>query len=226
MKKYVIIVAGGKGERMNAGIPKQFLLLKGKPILMHTIEAFLNYDQAIKIVLVLPESQLDYWNQLCDSFLFKTPVTLAKGGASRFESVKNGLSQIPNEGLVAIHDGVRPLVSLQTIKTCFENANIHASAIPVVDMIDSIRQIEGDKNFSVNRDMYKLIQTPQVFDLAKLKSAYEKASKSTTQTFTDDASVFEFASHEIFLVQGNRENIKITSPMDLLIAETILNNNQ
>ena len=221
MKKYAIIVAGGKGQRMNADLPKQFILLSGKPLLMYTIEAFYKYDKKIKIVLVLPSSQIDYWKNLCVKYYFTYPIEIVEGGHSRFHSVKNGLSSLKENGLVAIHDGVRPFVSIETITRCFSAANEFGNAIPVIDIVDSIRHIEGDRNEAVDRNQYKLVQTPQVFEIEKLKTAYAHALTVETSQFTDDASVFSFAGYKIHLVEGNRENIKITTPFDLLLAESM-----
>lgn len=222
MKKYAIIVAGGKGQRMNADLPKQFILLSGKPVLMHTIEAFYKYDENIKIVLVLPTSQIDYWKSLCIKYNFTYPIEIEEGGESRFHSVKNGLNSLKDNGFVAIHDGVRPFVSAETIKRCFSAANEFGNAIPVIDIVDSIRHIDGDRNEAVDRNQYKLVQTPQVFEIEKLKTAYAHALTLETSQFTDDASVFSFAGYKIHLVEGNRENIKITTPFDLLLAESML----
>ncbi|NDV47530.1 2-C-methyl-D-erythritol 4-phosphate cytidylyltransferase [Paludibacter sp. 221] len=219
MKKTVIIVAGGKGERMNASIPKQFIELKGKPVLMHTIEAFYSYDNAISIIVVLPLLQIEYWEDLCKKHSFGIKHLVAKGGATRFHSVKNGLSMADASSLVAVHDGVRPLVSHETISRCFTEAERCGAVIPVVDMVDSIRRVEGESNFACDRSQFKLVQTPQVFDGKLLKNAYEQ---EFSDSFTDDASVVESAGAKIHLVQGNRENIKITTAFDLTIAGAFL----
>jgi 2-C-methyl-D-erythritol 4-phosphate cytidylyltransferase len=216
MKKHVIIVAGGSGKRMGTDIPKQFLLLKGKPILMHTIERFSKFDSEINIVVVLPEQQIDYWNSLVKDHRFNIEHKLVKGGEERFYSVKNGLESIyEKDGIVAIHDGVRPCVSNQTIATCFREAEEKGNAIPYADITESIRYVDKSSSYIVDRSKYKTIQTPQVFDLLKIKNAYKTEFK---KEFTDDASVFEEVGYDINLVLGNNENIKITTPFDLELA--------
>lgn len=217
--KIAIIVAGGKGERMKTEVPKQFIEILGKPILMHTIEAFLKFDNTIQIILVLPQVQLDYWQELCKKHSFYTTHKIVVGGETRFQSVKNGLEAIKSTGLVAVHDGVRPLVSEDTIARCYSAAENKGNAIPVVDCVDSIRQITPNGNESVDRTAYKLVQTPQVFEVELLKSAYEQPYSSL---FTDDASVAENLGLKINLVDGNRENIKITTAFDLRLAEILL----
>ena len=216
----VIIVAGGKGERMNANIPKQFLELHGKPILIHTMEAFYRFDNTMQIMLVLPETQIDYWNALCKKHAFAVLHNIVIGGQTRFNSVKNGLKLVQSPSLVAVHDGVRPLVSHTTITRSFNAAEKYDAAIPVIDLIDSIRQVNEDESLSVDRTKYKLVQTPQVFDAELLKKAYEQEFSAL---FTDDASVVEALGTKIHLVEGNRENIKITTEIDLKMAETFLN---
>lgn len=216
----VIIVAGGKGERMNANIPKQFLELHGKPILMHTIEAFNRFDNTMQIILVLPETQIDYWKTLCKKHAFAVLQNIVIGGQTRFNSVQNGLKMVQTPSLVAVHDGVRPLVSSSTIARCFDAAGKYDAAIPVIDLIDSIRQVNEDESLSVDRTKYKLVQTPQVFDAELLKKAYEQ---EFSVLFTDDASVVEALGTKIHLVEGNIENIKITTEIDLKMAETFLN---
>ena len=222
MKKHTIIVAGGKGLRMNTNLPKQFIAVKGEPILMHTIDAFFRYDNQIQIVVVLPESDISFWKELCTTHSFSIHHEIAIGGETRFDSVQNGLKKINDEGLVAIHDGVRPFVSNETIQRCFQTAAEIGNAIPAVELVDSIRKVENEWNVAVNRTEYKLIQTPQVFDVKKIKDAYKTASAESKSMFTDDASVFEFAGNTINLVEGNRENIKITTAFDLIVAEAIL----
>jgi len=219
---HTIIVAGGKGLRMNTNLPKQFIAIKGNPILMHTIEAFFRYDNQMQIVVVLPESDIVFWKELCAIHSFSIHHEIAVGGETRFDSVQNGLKKINDEGLVAIHDGVRPFVSRETIQRCFQTAAETGNAIPAVELVDSIRKVENERNVAVNRTEYKLIQTPQVFDVKKIKDAYEIASAENKSAFTDDASVFEFAGNSIDLVEGNRENIKITTAFDLIVAEAIL----
>ena len=214
--KIAIIVAGGKGERMHADIPKQFIEIQGKPILMHTLESFHRYDAAIQLIVVLPSVQIEFWNELCQKHAFSLPHLIVAGGQTRFHSVKNGLDTVNVPALVAVHDGVRPLVSVETIARCFDEAEKNEAAIPVIDLVDSIRQVTADGNQSVDRNAYKLVQTPQVFDSVVLKKAYEQ---DFSPLFTDDASVVEAIGIKIHLVEGNRENIKITTAFDLRIAE-------
>lgn len=217
--KIAIIVAGGKGERMGTDIPKQFIVIHGKPILMHTIDAFLSYDTSLQIIIVLPQIQMDYWNELCKSYGFDIAHHIVAGGETRFQSVINGLKAVKGAGLVAVHDGVRPLVSAATIARCYTEAEKSGNAIPVVDLVDSIRQITRNGSVSVDRTVYKLVQTPQVFEFELLNKAYEQPYSNL---FTDDASVVENLGYEINLVEGNRENIKITTAFDLRLTEILL----
>jgi len=217
--KIAIIVAGGKGTRMQADIPKQFIEIHGKPVLMHTLEAFHRYDDSIQLILVLPASQLNAWKKLCLKHAFLLPHQIVSGGETRYNSVLNGLSEIKTPALIAVHDGVRPFASNGTIKRCFDEAEKHGSAIPVIDIVDSIRQITKTGSQSVDRTNYKLVQTPQVFDSEILKKAYEQ---DFSTLFTDDASVVEALGLKITLVEGNRENIKITTAFDLILAETVI----
>lgn len=219
MKKYAIIVAGGSGTRMQTTVPKQFLILKNRPVLMHTIEIFFNYNNEIELIVALPENQLDYWEQLCEKYQFIIPHTIVKGGKTRFHSVKNALAKVSKDALVAIHDGVRPCVSFTTIKKCFETAEKYGAALPVTDVVESLRKIEGDNSVAVNRKNYKLVQTPQVFKSKIIKTAY---NQEYNEKFTDDASVVEYSGTKIALVNGNRENIKITTPTDLEMAENLV----
>lgn len=219
---YSIIVAGGSGCRMGSSIPKQFLSIEGLPILMHTITRFMQFDPKIKVIVVLPESQIDYWEGLCVQHNFSAAknIKVVRGGENRFSSVKNGLAAIEgNDGLVAIHDGVRPFVSIETIKRCFNMASQKGNAIPVIPINDSLRMVDGTTNKAVDRNAFVSIQTPQVFAVKDIKRAY---SVDFDSAFTDDASVFEKMGKNINLVDGNIENIKITHQIDLLIAEAIL----
>ncbi len=215
MNKYIIIVAGGSGSRMQSKIPKQFLLLADKPILMHTINVFKNFDKKCKIVLVLPENNLQYWEKLCAEYHFETAHEIVKGGKTRFHSVLNGLNAIEEDALVAVHDGVRPLVSISTIRECFTTAEEKGNAIPVILLNDSIRKINITESHAVERKNYRLVQTPQCFKTELLKKAY---TQKYSDHFTDDASVVEGLGVKINLVQGNLENIKITTETDLKIA--------
>ena len=219
-KNAVIIVAGGKGTRFKSSIPKQFLEIGGKPVLMHTIEKFKIFDRDIKIILVLPENQIDYWKELCEHKNFSIQHTIVKGGKERFFSVKNGFQSIDNEQLIAVHDGVRPLVSVETIERGFETAEKYGTAVPVVPVTSSIRMIENGKNYHIDRANLRIVQTPQIFNSEILKKSY---TQNYTQFFTDDASVVEKAGYKIHLFDGNVENIKITNRFDLLFAEVLLN---
>ena len=216
---FVIIVAGGKGLRMGADLPKQFLPIGGKPVLMHTLEAFHKADAAMRLILVLPQSQQTYWKSLCEEYAFSIPHQVADGGETRFHSVKNGLALVDEAGLVGVHDGVRPFASIEVIRRCYAEAARYKAVVPVIDVVETIRMVQGDDSQTVDRNLYKLGQTPQVFDVALLKQAYHQ---SYIPGFTDDASVGEAYGGKIHLTEGNRENIKITTPFDLKIAETIL----
>jgi 2-C-methyl-D-erythritol 4-phosphate cytidylyltransferase len=218
MKKHIIIVAGGKGLRMGGDIPKQFLPVCGKPVLMRTLEAFHAYDSSIHIVLVLPVSQQAYWKELCAEYHFALPHDVADGGETRFHSVMNGLAKVEGEGLVGVHDGVRPFVSQEVIARCYEEAAEKKAVIPVIGVVETVRQLVNDESVTVPRDQYKLVQTPQVFDVALLRKAYHQ---EYTDMFTDDASVVEALGEKVHLVEGNRENIKLTTPFDLKLAELL-----
>ena len=218
---YVIIVAGGKGLRMGSDIPKQFLPIGGKPVLMRTIERFREYSADLQIILVLPEAQQDYWHGLCEKYHFDIEYQLANGGQTRFHSVQNGLALVPDdaEGVVGVHDGVRPFPSIEVIKNCYETARTAKAVIPVIPVVETVRHLEKEGSVTVPRDEYKLVQTPQTFDIQLLKAANRQPYNDG---FTDDASVVESHGHEITLVEGNRENIKITTPYDLKIAEVLI----
>lgn len=219
MKKFVVIVAGGSGSRMGTGIPKQFLELCGKPVLMHTIQVFYHFDPGSKIILVLPENQQQFWAALCLKHDFTIPHRVANGGETRFHSVANGLSKIEGEGIIFIHDGVRPLVSNQTLTRCLETAQKSGNAIPVLPVTESLRMKEGNSNVSVDRSLYYSVQTPQTFRSEIILEAFRQ---NYDPAFTDDASVLEKAGYSIEMVEGNRENIKITNPADLIVAEAFL----
>ncbi|MDR0232572.1 MAG: 2-C-methyl-D-erythritol 4-phosphate cytidylyltransferase [Dysgonamonadaceae bacterium] len=221
-QKYIIIVAGGKGTRMGAEIPKQFLILNDKPVLIHTIESFFNYDKTIKIILVLPEEQQNYWNELCAKFDFKINHQIVSGGETRFHSVKNGLDTITEKDvIIGIHDGVRPLVSKDVIGRCFDKAAEKGVAFPVIPVVETLRKKTEKGSITVNRADYCLVQTPQVFNSEIIKKAYQQ---EFSDTFTDDVSVVESLSeYSVYEVEGARENIKITTPVDLIIAESIIN---
>jgi 2-C-methyl-D-erythritol 4-phosphate cytidylyltransferase len=219
MEFYALIVAGGSGKRMGAEVPKQFLELAGRPVLMHTIERFKSFNDAIEIITVLPENQLRHWIELQEKYSFTVPQTLVKGGAHRFFSVRNGLKFVNIPGIVAIHDGVRPFVSIDTIKRCFETAEKLGNAIPSISPADSLRIITEKGSQPVSRYHVKMIQTPQVFNAELIKKAYLQDYSSE---FTDDATVLEKTGEKINLIDGNRENIKITNPEDLLISTALL----
>ncbi len=220
MEKYVIIVAGGTGKRMGGEMPKQFLLVAGKPILMHTVEAFVRTSSDFKFILVLPEEHFSTWRELCNKHNFSVPMQMVAGGKERFFSVKNALEYVPNGALVAVHDGVRPFVSRETILEAFDVAAEKGSAVPVIDEIDSLRKVSDKESIAVNRSEYKRVQTPQVFQSTILKAAYNQGFSSF---FTDDASVVESISEKITLTKGNVENIKLTTPHELLLAEALVN---
>ena len=234
---YVIIVAGGKGLRMGSDIPKQFLPVNGKPVLMRTLERFREYADDLNIILVLPEAQQAYWHQLCEQYQFDVKYQLANGGATRFHSVQNGLAKIPDDaqGVVGVHDGVRPFPAIEVIRNCYETARTAKAVIPVIPVVETVRHLSADgkehsaadgketegntmHSHTVPRDEYRLVQTPQTFDIQLLKAANRQPYNDG---FTDDASVVESYGHAITLVEGNRENIKITTPYDLKIAEVL-----
>lgn len=217
MTDYIIIVAGGKGLRMGSDIPKQFLPIGGKPVLMRTIERFRHFSEALQIILVLPKAQQAYWHELCEQYQFDVPYLLADGGETRFHSVQHGLALIPDDaqGVVGVHDGVRPFPAIDVIRRCYDTARTAKAVIPVTPVVETLRHItEGTKP----RGDYRLVQTPQTFDIQLLKAANRQPF---SEAFTDDASVVESYGHAITMVEGNRENIKITTPFDLAIAETL-----
>lgn len=220
MIRSVVIVAGGKGLRMGSALPKQFLLINGKPLLMYTIEAFHLADKSIRVILVLPRTQQLYWKSLCEQYHFTIEHEVTDGGETRFQSVKNGLALTLPEGIIGVHDGVRPLVSKEVICRCFNEVAKFKAVVPVIDMVESVRQITPiGGNISVDRCDYKLVQTPQVFDASLLHRAY---GQTYSPLFTDDASVVEALGAEIHLTAGNRENIKITTRFDMSVANALL----
>jgi 2-C-methyl-D-erythritol 4-phosphate cytidylyltransferase len=218
---YIIIVAGGKGLRMGSDIPKQFLPIGGKPVLMRTLERFRQYSPTLQIILVLPKAQQDYWQKLCKEYAFDIDYQLADGGETRFHSVQNGLAKIPDnaQGVVGVHDGVRPFPSIDVIRNCYETAREKKAVIPVIPVVETVRHLKGDTSVTVPRNEYRLVQTPQTFDIQLLKEANRQPYN---EGFTDDASVVETFGFNITLVEGNRENIKITTPYDLKIAEVLI----
>jgi len=218
-KEYAVIVAAGTGIRMKSEVPKQFMPIHGLPILMHTIRVFHEYSADLNIVVVLSEKDQNRWIELCQKHNFTIPLTLAKGGKTRFQSVQNGLKHIGEKGMVAIHDGVRPLVDPSIIGASFHLAALHGCAIASVRLKESIRIIDKDNTKTVDRSKYRLIQTPQTFQIPVIKKAYQQ---NESPAFTDDASVAEKAGFKISLFEGSYQNIKITTPDDLLIAELFL----
>ena len=224
---YVIIVAGGKGLRMGSDIPKQFLPVGGKPVLMRTLERFRAYSSTLQIILVLPQSQQDYWKELCQKHNFTVAYQLTDGGETRFHSVQHGLALVPDdaEGVVGVHDGVRPFPGIDVIRNCYETARTKKAAIPVIPVVETLRHIGipsrtgGVGGCTVPRSEYRLVQTPQCFDIQLLKAANRQPYN---EGFTDDASVVEAFGFDVTLVEGNRENIKITTPFDLKIAESLV----
>ena len=224
---YIIIVAGGKGLRMGSDIPKQFLPIGGKPVLMRTIERFREYAKDLQIILVLPEAQQDYWQGLCNEYHFEVEYQLANGGQTRFHSVQNGLVLVPDDaqGVVGVHDGVRPFPSIDVIRRCYDTARTAKAVIPVIPVVETVRHLTEcptlceAASVTVPRDEYRLVQTPQTFDIQLLKAANRQPYNDG---FTDDASVVESYGHTITLVEGNRENIKITTPYDIVVAEAII----
>jgi len=219
LKKTAIIVAGGIGIRMNSNIPKQFLLLSGRPLLMHCLDAFFIADAKTELVVVLPEPFVDEWKKLCNLYRFNIKFSVVTGGETRFHSVKNAIPSIADDGLVAIHDGVRPLVTPELINLCFDSAIQLGNAVPVVPVNDSIRLIDGNESRPEDRKQIRIVQTPQVFQVLPFKKAYEQAYDVA---FTDDATVIERMGEKIHLIVGDPENLKITCPEDLRIAEHLL----
>jgi 2-C-methyl-D-erythritol 4-phosphate cytidylyltransferase len=205
---------------MGSEIPKQFIELCGLPILMHTITIFRKTFQDIEIVLVLPQEHIKPWKDLCLKYNFHIDMEICEGGETRFQSVKNGLHRLKGDGIVGVHDGVRPLVSEETIKRCYSEAAIYGNAIPVTEVVETVRLKEGDKSRTIDRTKLRLVQTPQVF---RLKSIQEAFTQEPKDSFTDDASVLESFGGIIHLTEGNRENIKITHPIDLVIGEFLIN---
>lgn len=223
MERFAILVAGGQGLRMGGDVPKQFLPLDGRPVLMHTIDRFREVFPDMHIIVVLPQGQHDYWHDLCRRHHLEGGFLTAPGGDTRFHSVLNGLNAIPadvSEGLVGVHDGVRPFVSRDTLRRCYEEAVRSGTAVPVVPVVETLRHVSPDgESMTVPRSDYRLVQTPQVFSLSLLRRAYRQPY---APQFTDDASVVEALGERITLVEGNRENIKLTTPADLLLAKGIM----
>lgn len=220
MQEFAIIVAGGSGSRMKSDIPKQFLSVNGLPVLMHTLHAFRNYSASLHIILVLPQSQFSFWEALCVQYHFSVSYQLVAGGETRFNSVKNGLDTIrQSEGLVAVHDGVRPVIAKEIISNSFLKAAEFGAAVVSVPLKDSIRRVDQNGNIALDRSLFHIIQTPQTFRLNWMRKAFAHAYQPV---FTDCASVLECAGYPIHLIEGSYENIKITTPEDLKWAEVYL----
>lgn len=219
-KHTILIVAGGRGTRMGGPQPKQFLELAGRPVLMHTLEAFDRWDASARLIVVLPEDQIDTWKRLCEAHVFGRIHRVVAGGETRFHSVRNGLGAVASDGLIAVHDGVRPLVAPSVIAACFAAAADGGAAVPVVPVVESVREVDADGGSRpVDRTRLRVVQTPQVFRADVLRAAY---CLPYDPRFTDDASVVEASGVAVRLVPGNRENIKLTTPMDLLLAEQLM----
>lgn len=209
-------MAGGTGRRMGGEIPKQYLKLEGKPVIIHTLEQFKRFDPDMDVVLVLAQKHRKFWETMASAHSDMSPIKLATGGVSRFHSVRNGIQEIEDDVVVGIHDAVRPFVSMETLERCYSTAHKTGSAIPVIDMDESVRMIKGDQSsVHMDRSALKRVQTPQVFRAKMIREAY---NHTEDHTFTDDASVFESHFGKVTLVEGNRQNIKITTPTDLLLA--------
>ena len=204
---------------MGNAVPKQFLLLNGKPVLQRSLEAFAAFDPTMTCIVVLPETQISYWKDLCEKYSCNVPHVVVSGGKERFDSVKNGLKAISAEGFVAVHDGVRPLVTMEMLRDGFETAEKFGSAIPYVDSVDSLRMIDGETSKTLDRTKIKRIQTPQIFDVSQLKDVMDVVYRPE---FTDEASVWELAGKKLYFYKGSEQNIKITTPYDLKIAEVLL----
>ena len=219
VKQAVIFVAGGTGTRMGSPLPKQFLTLNNTPILIHTLRNFFSFNRNFEMIVVMHHDYISFWKDLCLQFENVPEHTVVAGGEERFHSVKNGIEAVSSDVQhIAIHDAVRPLVSHETLTRCFNALNEYNAVVPAISINDSIREVHGIINKSVDRSLYKRIQTPQCFESTVLKEAY---SKPFSPLFTDDASVVEANGHSVFLVEGNLENIKITSPIDLIVGESL-----
>jgi len=219
MQRSTIIVAGGTGKRMGSAVPKQFLLLQGKPVLCHTIEAFFRFDPDMQLIVVLTQEQMDAWEALCSKYHFEVEHTVVAGGAERFHSVGEGLKAVKNAGLVAVHDGVRPLVSAELIARCFAAAEEYGAAIPVVPVSSSVRKVEEGGSRAVDRSLLRIVQTPQCFQVELLRKAFELPYDPA---FTDEATLAERLGAAVHLVDGEERNIKVTTPLDLRLAEVSL----
>ena len=218
IKKYAVIVAGGKGTRMGAAVPKQFLLLNGKPLLCYSIEAFTQAIPGIHLILVLPPDQLQSAQTVLRTYLGNVDVTLVLGGETRYHSVQNGLKEVKDDGIVFVHDAARPLLSFDLIQRCLQQAEEKGSAIPVLPATESIRVVDDGNSKSLNRENLRIIQTPQTFNTGIILPAFEQEYQAS---FTDEASVVEAYGEIVHLIEGERDNIKVTTPEDMLIAEVL-----
>jgi 2-C-methyl-D-erythritol 4-phosphate cytidylyltransferase len=218
MQKSVIITAGGIGKRMGSELPKQFLVLGGKPVLVHTLELFFKYDPNIEIILTLPNDWRGYWETVIDKYYCRVPHIVVNGGEERYHSIQNALKQCSGS-FIAVHDGVRPFVSFETLDRCFSALNQYEAVVPVLKLKESIRQTNENSTNAVDRSNYRLVHTPQCFRAEVLHKAYEQAYH---EKVTDDACLVEGLGYTIHLVESNEENIKLTTPFDFLIAETII----
>ena len=218
MKKFVIIVAGGSGERMGSEMPKQFLRIQNKPIIIHTIDKFRETLPEADLILVLPSKEVTAWEKIAEEFNVKG-ISIAEGGSNRFQSVKAGLAYVEKDSLVAVHDGVRPFVNSTTILNAFSGAKANRACIPVIKISESIREVTGEETRGRDRENFRIVQTPQCFHSELLKQAYQQEYRDN---FTDDASVVEAFGVKVSLVDGNQENIKITHPFDLKVAESLM----
>jgi len=221
MKKYAIIVAGGTGTRMQGEVPKQFMLLCGKPVILYSIEAFITFDPAIQIILVIHPDYIELWEKLVAEFKISVPFQLAEGGKTRFDSVKNGLKLIDSAGFVAIHDAARPVIDKGFLQQIFSAAEQKGSAVPGIALNDTIRRIDGDTSHQLDRTFLRAIQTPQIFRISELQRAYQQLYQPI---FTDDASVMQSAGFPVHLANGRSGNIKITHYQDIALAEVLLEN--
>lgn len=219
MKKYAIIVAGGTGRRLKGDVPKQFMLLNGKPVIQYSLEAFFSFDPSVQIILVIHSDFLSFWEQLCLKHEISVPHKTTKGGKTRFDSVKNGLKLVADDGLVAVHDAARPVIRPDFIRHLFAEAENRGSAMPGVALTDTIRMIDGDTSHQLDRTFLRAMQTPQVYKVSELKRAY---TQPFLPVFTDDASVMQSVGFPLHLTEGRSENIKITNPQDIDLAEVLL----
>jgi len=219
VKRAVVIAAGGQGLRMGGDLPKQFIPLHGKPVLMHTLDVFYRWDSSARLILVLPEAHQSYWEMLCRELNCGIPHRIVTGGETRFHSVQNGLNEVADCEIIGVHDAVRPLVAPEVIESCFQAAEEKGAVIPVMPVINTLREKIGAQNRSVDRRNFYAVQTPQVFCREWLLNAYRQPYQPL---FTDEASAVEATGKSIHLIEGNRENIKITTPIDLIFAEKVL----